>query len=64
LGRTKNLVAGLELGRFATSNGLRGLQDDTRELGSGYPWKRWLMLIFSGYLEEVKEVGGGGMNGD
>jgi hypothetical protein len=64
LTRAKHLVAGLKLRRLAARKRCRGLQDDARELGAGNPGKCGLVLVFAADLEQVKEVGGRGVDGD
>ena len=59
---TEDLVADIELWRPSFVGGDR--EDDSREFGAGDPGERWLALVFALDLEEVKEVGCGGVDGD
>jgi hypothetical protein len=40
----------------------RDRDDHAGEFGAGDPWEGWLMLVFSGDLEEVEEIGCGGVD--
>lgn len=57
----EDAVANLVLGRLG--GGRRG-QDDAGELGTGDPREGGLKLVLAGNLEEVEEVGCGGVYGD
>lgn len=54
--RAKDLVTLFELGSLASRQGGRCLENDTRELGAGYPWEGGLVLVLAPNLEEVEEV--------
>lgn len=58
----EDLVADIELWgpSFVGGHG----EDNTGELGAGDPGERWLVLVFAADLEEVEEVGCGGVDGD
>lgn len=62
LRRAEDAVTELELGRGR--RGRRESGDDAGEFGAGDPGEGGLMLVFPLDLEEVEEVGCGGVNGD
>lgn len=62
LAGAEDLVTGLVLGLLAAGERCRRLQNDARKLGAGNPRQRRLVLVLAADLEQVKEVGGRGVN--
>ena len=61
---TKHLIADFELRGTATGKGGWGAEHDAGEFGTGDPGEGGLVLVFAADLEEVEEVGCGGVDGD
>ena len=40
------------------------MKNYTAEFEASYPWERWLELVFTTDLKEIKEIGCGGVDGD
>jgi len=59
LGGAEDAVAGAE-----TRGREGGGEDCAGEFGAGDPGEGWLVLVFAADLEEVEEVGCGGVDGD
>lgn len=55
----KDLIADLVQRRTATWQRRGSLRDYARELGTGDPWKRRLVLVFAANLQQVEEIGCG-----
>ncbi len=60
----EDFVADGEFGDAVCGEGGWGAEDGAGELGAGDPGEGRLVLVFAPDLEEVEEVGGGGVDGD